>query len=273
LYRFEDENVLWLAEHFLLDTGETRGGCLSVKQQMEVFLRHVGDPGFQSGVAEDKGIHQSTVCKTFSKVLKQIVAKANLWIKFPSTLADIRISQQLWQENFEMPGAIGALDCTHVKIWKPGGRRAYGDEYINRKGVASINVQASCDAQERFTSIDANWPGSVHDSRIWKNSDVGRLMANSRGDGHLLGDEGYGVAPWLMTPYGNPVQPHERTFNRIHKKERAVIERCFGQQKKRFPILQGQVRLRIQKVPSVVVACCVLHNAAKYLNDRQTCLP
>ncbi|XP_064631610.1 putative nuclease HARBI1 [Lineus longissimus] len=167
-----------------------------------------------------------------------------------------------------MPGAIGALDCTHVKICKPGGRRGYGDEYINRKGVASINVQASCDAQERFTSIDANWPGSVHDSRIWKNSDVGRFVTKTLGDGHLLGDEGYGIAPWLMTPYGNPVQPHERTFNRIHKKERAVIERCFGQLKKRFPILLGQVRLRIPKVPSVVVACCVLHNAAKYLNDR-----
>lgn len=142
--------MAWLGEHFLQDTGETRGGCLSVKHQMEVFLRHVGDPGFQVGVAEDKGIDQSTVCKTFSKVLMQIVAKAYLWITFPSTQADIRISQQRWQaDNYEMLGAFGALDCTHVKIWKPRGRRAHGDEYINRKGVASINVQASCDSQCR----------------------------------------------------------------------------------------------------------------------------
>ena len=37
-----------------------------------------------------------------------------------------------------MASAIGALDCTHVKILKPGGRQGHGDEYINRKGVNSV---------------------------------------------------------------------------------------------------------------------------------------
>ena len=70
------------------------------------------------------------------------------------------------------------------------------------------NVQATCDASERFTSVSANWPGSVHDSRIWKNSDVGALMANSGTEALLLGDEGYGIAPWLMTPYKEPLTAH-----------------------------------------------------------------
>nr|CAI5862985.1 unnamed protein product [Callosobruchus analis] len=29
----------------------------------------------------------------------------------------------------------------------------FGDEYINREGFASINLQATCNAQEIFTSI------------------------------------------------------------------------------------------------------------------------
>ena len=32
---------------------ENRGGTLSNKQKMEVFLRYVGDPGFQIGVGKD----------------------------------------------------------------------------------------------------------------------------------------------------------------------------------------------------------------------------
>ena len=32
---------------------EKRGGTLSNKQKMEVFLRYVGDPGFQIGVGKD----------------------------------------------------------------------------------------------------------------------------------------------------------------------------------------------------------------------------
>jgi hypothetical protein len=49
---------------------------------------------------------------------------------------------------------------------------AFGDEYINRKGFPSINVQATCNAREIFTSVDCQWPGSVHDNRIFKNSSI-----------------------------------------------------------------------------------------------------
>ncbi|XP_064644736.1 putative nuclease HARBI1 [Lineus longissimus] len=261
-YRFDEVNVEWLATHFLPDSPEMRGGSLTNKESMETFLRYLSDPGFQVGVGEDKGIHQSTVCKTFSNVLTHVVAKAQIWIKFPATLQDIREAQQLWQTGNEIP------DCTHVKILKPGARRSHGDEYINRKGSASINVQATCNAVERFTSVDACWPGSVHDSRIWKYSDVGRTMIHSRHGGLLLGDEGYGIAPWLLTPYSDPVLPFEKAFNRAHSKEKVIIERCFGQVKRRFPILNGKIRVRLVKVPSVIVACFMLHNISKYLDDQ-----
>ena len=46
-----------MSEYFLGENTETKGGALSNKQRMEVFLRHVGDPGFQTGVGEDMGIH------------------------------------------------------------------------------------------------------------------------------------------------------------------------------------------------------------------------
>ena len=125
MYRFDEEHVEWMSQHFLEESGETRGGRLNAKLQMEVFLRYLADPGFQSGVAEDKGIQQSTVSKTFSKVLPQVVAKAGLWIKFPETHQEIRQAQRLWQEKNEIPGSVGALDCTHVKTLKPGGKRGW----------------------------------------------------------------------------------------------------------------------------------------------------
>lgn len=47
LYRFTPEHVDFLAETFLDDYSETRGGALSNVQKMKCFLRYVGDPGFQ----------------------------------------------------------------------------------------------------------------------------------------------------------------------------------------------------------------------------------
>ena len=67
-------------------------------------------------------------------------------------------------------------------------------------------------------------------------------------DALLLGDEGYGITPCL-------------------KRERLIIERCFGQLKKRFPILQGRVTVHLNIVPSVIVACCIMHNVAQDPDD------
>ena len=186
----------------------------------------MGDPGFQVGVGEDLGIHQSTVSTTITRVLDQMMTKAELWIKFPTTAAEIQTAQEMWQARrpFQIPFAIGAVDCTHVKITKPAGPQ--GDEHINRKGQATVNVQATCNASEMFTSVDATWPGSVHDSRIWRNSSVAAFLKQSGSEAVLLADKGYIIAPWLLTSYTPASNPQEEHYNWVHARERAIIERC-----------------------------------------------
>lgn len=50
LYRFDRENFDFLVNHFLFNGEqgeEMRGGSLNSAQKMKIFLRYVGDPGFQ----------------------------------------------------------------------------------------------------------------------------------------------------------------------------------------------------------------------------------
>jgi hypothetical protein len=194
------------------------------------------------------------------------VDKAQTWIRFPRSNEEINVAKESWLAKNQIPCTIGAIDCTHVRISKP---HIDGDEYVNRKQYPSINVQATCDAREWFTSVNAEWPGSVHDSRIFKNSDIcAHLKAVSAGGTTvLLGDSGYGIAPWIIVPYANPATEVQRYFNRIYARERVIIERCFGQVKKRFPCLGYKLRVATDRVAGMIVACFVLHNAAKYLND------
>jgi hypothetical protein len=65
-------------------------------------------------------------------------------------VAEIARAEEGWQNRFRIPGIIEAIDCTRVT--KPG---IVGDEYINRKGYSSFNVQATSDADEKFTSVTA----------------------------------------------------------------------------------------------------------------------
>jgi hypothetical protein len=46
------------------------------------------------------------------------------------------------------------------------------------------------DCDDKFINIVAKWPGSSHDSRVFKESAVYRNLENNNIDGYLLGDSG-----------------------------------------------------------------------------------
>ncbi|CAH1974140.1 unnamed protein product [Acanthoscelides obtectus] len=113
-----------------------------------------------------------------------------------------------------------------------------------------------------FTSVDIGWPGSVRDSRIWRNSQTRSQLINKAN-----GDGGYGIQPCIMTLFRNPTPGAEINYNKLLKQERVIIERCFGQLKRRFNILQYICRVKLENVPKIIIACIVLHNIAKSLGD------
>ncbi|XP_030746444.1 putative nuclease HARBI1 [Sitophilus oryzae] len=190
LYRFQEENVNWMATYFSGENLERRGVALPSNHKMKVFLRYTANPGFQMGVAtvaEELGITQSTVSKTISFVMNKIVEKSHLWIKFPSTQPKINEAQQAWQEKFQFPSAIGVIHCTH-----------------------------RLDFETESTRADVSWSGSVHDARIWRNCDIRVTMQQFPG-AVLLDDDGYGLEPWLITLFRNPNNALERAYNRLFK--------------------------------------------------------
>ncbi|XP_052065184.1 putative nuclease HARBI1 isoform X2 [Mytilus californianus] len=121
----------------------------------------------------------------------------------------------------------------------------------------------------KFTNINANWPGSSHDSHIFRTSQVCTYMEQNGGwaNGVLLGDSGYPCRPFLMTPYQNPVQDHQKKYNRCHCSTRSVIERTFGRLKRRFHILHSEIRMTPSKACKIIIACAILHNICILLNE------
>lgn len=240
-----------------------RGGAISNFKRMCIFLRYVSDPGFQMGIGAEYGVERSTVSKICWSVCEQIAAIAPEYVKFPRTEEEFRHAQNEWRQHMRFPRAIGAVDCSHVSVSKPN---RHGDEYINRKGFSSLNVQFTVDVRCRITSVDCRWPGSVHDARIWRNSEIAQRMQGS--NSILLGDSAYPLTPFLQTPIRNPLTRAEIAFNRVHASERVVVERTIGLLKRRFPMLGSRIRVPLQRVPTYVVACVVLHNISILLNDH-----
>ena len=81
-------------------------------------------------------------------------------------------------------------------------------------------------------------------------------------NGVLSGDRGYACLTYLMTPYPEPGNPPQRRFNRALRITRSIIERTFGILKRRFHILHSEVRMTPERVCTITIACCILHNMA-----------
>ena len=88
------------------------------------------------------------------------------------------------------------------------------------------------------------------------------LKTTSQSGEHILGDSGYMLRPYSLTPYRQPGSISRSSYNYAHKRTRVVIEQTFGRWKRRFHCLHGEIRLNRDKVCTIIVACAVLHNMA-----------
>ncbi|XP_051552172.1 putative nuclease HARBI1 [Myxocyprinus asiaticus] len=160
------------------------------------------------------------------------------------------------------PNVIGCIDGTHIPIKVPSVNEG---DYVNRKSFHSINVQVICDASQLITTVEAKWPGSVHDARIFQESSLCHKFEQGNFSSYLLGDRGYPCLPYMTTLYPEP-GPQTR-FNLAHSRNRAMVEMTIGILKARIQCLHG-LRVSPERACDITVACVVLQNIATIKGER-----
>ena len=90
---------------------------------------------------------------------------------------------------------------------------------------------------------------------------------------YIVADRGYPLLSWYITPFkmgpmGVPLTEEEIWFNRKHLSTRICMDRGFGILKARFKKFGTKSTLKLDFVPTVVHACCVLHNILFASKDR-----
>nr|XP_054919806.1 putative nuclease HARBI1 [Dermacentor andersoni] len=136
-----------------------------------------------------------------------------------------------------------------------------------RKGYYALNTMFICDAGMRILAVDPLRPGSDHDAHVWTTTWLRRQFLEghiAKAGEHLLGDSGYHLEPWLLSPVTGhpPLHTAEGRYNTAHAAMRSVVERCIGLLKSRFRCLQRYRALHYEpeRVANIVAACAVLHN-------------
>ncbi|XP_055380517.1 putative nuclease HARBI1 isoform X1 [Condylostylus longicornis] len=270
-YRLSKEAFLYLLNIFEGKTS-TPKRCFGVSPiiKLGAVLRFLSEGSYQKGVAND--LYTGLAQPTFSKILKEVLATleaeiCSSLIKFPEENERNEIKLAFY-EKFGFPGVIGCVDGTHVRIITPS--KNHQHLYYNRKGYHSLNVMLVCDHKMRIRYVDANNPGSSHDSFIWNYSRLNAILSRENINGTrntwILGDAGYPLKPYLITPFRTYINRGDSSqkgrFNELHSKVRNIIERTNGVLKNTFRCLLNARELHYtpEKATQIVNVCCALHN-------------
>lgn len=168
----------------------------------------------------------------------------------------------------KLPKCIGYVDGSLIRL-----DEAPTDDpesYYSRKQYYAIQLQAICDENFKIRNISVGYPGSVHDARVFANSEVGRdtnkFLTNGQ---YLVGDSAYAVNENMVTPFKRNSAvgtSQERTsFNTYISSYRVKIECVYGFLKETFGSLKSlRVRVNADNGHRIacewITACCVLYN-------------
>jgi hypothetical protein len=252
---------------------------LNVEQRVAITLWRLGTNLEYRSISHLFGVGLSTVCVVVHEVCAAIVrVLSRRYIRIP-TGEDAQATIDGFLHRWGFPQCFGAVDGSHIPIIAPS---MDPQDYYNRKGFHSIVLQALVDHEYKFLNIFVGWPGSCHDARIFANSTVfskaqaGNLLPNTSRliNGVdvpvvILGDPAYPLLPWLMKPYpgDGSLTPIQRRFNYQLSRARMVVECAFGRLKGRWRCLMKRNDTDLSFMPTVVSACCVLHNLCEVHHD------
>nr|XP_048677691.1 uncharacterized protein LOC125622988 [Caretta caretta] len=240
--------------------------ALTVEKRVAIALWKLATPGSYRSLRNQFGVGKSNVRAAVMQVANAI---KDLLLSRVVSLGNV----QVIVDGFAAMGFLncgGVIDGTHFPILAP---EHQASEYIKCKGYFSILLQAPVDHKGHFTNINMGWPGKVHDARVFRNSGLfqkrqeGTFFPDQKitvGDVEMpiviLGDPAYPLMPWLMKPYTGSLNSTQELFNCRLSKCRMVVECAFGCLKARWCSLLIHLDLSKTNIPTVITACCALHN-------------
>ncbi|KAL9224679.1 hypothetical protein vseg_000691 [Gypsophila vaccaria] len=165
-----------------------------------------------------------------------------------------------------IPNVGGAMYTTHIPIIAPKvSVTAYFNKRHterNQKTSYSITIQGVVDPNGVFTDVCIGWPGSMPDDQVLEKSALSQranhgLLNNT----WVVGHPGYPLQDWVLVPYTHSnLTWAQHAFNEKLGVLQKIAKGAFWRLKLRWGCLQKRTEVKLQDLPIVLGACCVLHN-------------
>ncbi|KAK7261018.1 hypothetical protein RIF29_27321 [Crotalaria pallida] len=248
--------------------------AIPVRQRVAVCLWRLatGDP--LRIVSKKFGLGISTCHKLVLEVCTAIkTVLMPKYLQWPDEV-NLRKIKGEFESISGIPNVVGSMYTSHVPIIAPKiSVAAYFNKRHterNQKTSYSITVQGVVDPRGVFTDVCIGWPGSMPDDQVLEKSAI-----NQRANGGLLngvwivGGSSFPLMDWVLVPYTQKnLTWTQHGFNEKIGEVRMVAKDAFERLKGRWCCLQKRTEVKLQDLPVVLGACCVLHNICELRGEK-----
>ena len=193
--------------------------------------------------------------------------------QFPATEGEwIHVGNE-FERKWDFPNCLGAADRKHVKITPPSGS---GPFYLNYKGFSSLVLKFIANANNEFLYCNIGTNGRVSDGGVIENTKFYEKLLHEEPNLPLprkpdkntsdvpyvfVGDEAFALCIDSLKPFSKKQITNElRVFNYRLPRARRVIENTIGVMASRFRVFHAEINIKLERIETVVLSCCVLHN-------------
>lgn len=248
--------------------------AIPVRQRVAVCLYRLatGDP--LRLVSKKFGLGISTCHKLVLEVCSAIrTVLMPKFLRWPDE-ETMQKTKRDFEGIFGIPNVGGTMYTTHIPIIAPKVNVAlyYNKKHTerNQKTSYSITVQGVVNSKGVFNDVCIGWPGSMPDSEVLEKSALyERAKRGNLKDIWIVGNSGYPVLDWVLVPYKHKnLTWTQHGFNEKIEEIERVGKEAFGRLKGRWGCLQKRTEIKLQDLPIVLGACCVLHNVCEIMNEE-----
>lgn len=248
--------------------------AIPVRQRVAVCIWRLATGEPLRMVSKRFGLGISTCHKLVLEVCTAIkTVLMTKFVQWPDENKTKRIKEE-FQSATGIPNVGGSIYTTHIPIIAPKTSVA---AYFNKKHTErnqktsySITLQGVVDQKGVFSDVCIGWPGSMSDDQVLeKSAFYQRATRGLLKDVWIVGSKAYPLMDWVLVPYAHQnLTWAQHGFNEKIGEIEKVGKEAFARLKGRWSCLQKRTEVKLQELPVVLGACCVLHNICEMRNEE-----
>ena len=232
-------------------------------------------------------ISKSAISYIVNEVCQAIIKNLGpVYLKVPSTNEEWLEIASKFEERWNYPNCIGAIDGKHIVMQPPPNA---GSHYYNYKHTHSIVLMAVAGPDYECIYVDVGTNGRVSDGGVWNKCSLSQAIEDgtislpppkclpggvTKVPHVFVGDDAFALKPHMMKPYPqHGLSADKRIYNYRHSRARRLSENLFGIIANRWRIFRSVLQLSPRSIVSLVMAALVIHNYLRSSPSRSIYCP